>query len=172
MKKVSLIVFQRDCMGCHACEIACKQEHGLGVGPRLIKVIEKSPFYLPIYCHHCTKPPCRDACPVEAIFREEQGIVLIEDELCIGCKACVEACSFGAMQFDDDREVAVKCDLCYERLKNDEWPACSKACPTRCILWGDMRKVSEEMEGRRLTTGNGFKQSPEMGKKLSEGQEE
>jgi len=170
MEKVSLIVFQKDCMGCHACEIACKQEHGLGVGPRLIKVIEESPFYLPIYCHHCAKPPCRDACPVEAISREERGIVLIDDELCIGCKSCVEACPFGAMQFDDDREIAVKCDLCYERLKNHEGPACSKACPTRCILWGNIRKVSEEMEGRHLTKGNECKHSP--GARHRQGQEE
>jgi len=150
MEKVSLIIFQKDCMGCHACEVACKQEHNLGVGPRLIRVVEKSPVYIPIYCHHCAKPPCKDACPVEAIFRDEQGIVLINEELCIGCKACLEACPFGAMQFDDDKEIAVNCDLCHERLKNNEEPACSLICPTRCILWGDMKKVSEEIEERFL----------------------
>jgi NADH-dependent fumarate reductase subunit E len=150
MGRVSLIVFQEDCMGCHACEVACKQEHGLGVGPRLIKVIEKAPSYVPVYCHHCAKPPCKDACPVEAISRNERGIVLINQEACIGCKACVEACPFGAMQFDDKREIAVKCDLCYERLKNNGGPACSNACPTQCIVWGDMRKLSEWMEKRSL----------------------
>jgi len=148
MEKVSLIIFQKDCMGCHACEVACKQEHNLGVGPRLIRVVEKSPVYIPIYCHHCAKPPCKDACPVEAIFRDEQGIVLINEELCIGCKACLEACPFGAMQFDDDKEIAVNCDLCHERLRNNEEPACSLTCPTRCILWGDMKKVSEGIEER------------------------
>jgi len=150
MEKVSLVIFQKDCMGCHACEVACKQEHNLGVGPRLIRVVEKSPVYIPIYCHHCAKPPCKDACPVDAVFRDERGIVLINEELCIGCKACLEACPFGAMQFDDDKEIAVNCDLCHERLKNNEEPACSLACPTRCILWGDMKKVSEEIEERFL----------------------
>jgi len=84
MEKVSLVIFQKDCMGCHACEVACKQEHNLGVGPRLIRVVEKSPVYIPIYCHHCAKPPCKDACPVDAIFRDERGIVHIKEELCIG----------------------------------------------------------------------------------------
>ena len=150
MDKLSLIIFQEDCMGCHACEVACKQEHELDVGPRFVKVIEKAPSFIPIYCHHCARPPCKDACPQDAVFRDETGIVHIKEELCIGCKACIEACPFGAMQFDEEREVAVKCDLCYERLKNNEEPACSMACPTRCILWGDMKRVSEQIEERFL----------------------
>ncbi len=116
MKKVSLIFFKNDCMGCHACEVACKQEHGLGVGPRLVRVIERAPDFIPIYCHHCAKAPCKEACPVDAISRDERGIVLINNDLCIGCKECMEACPFGAMQFDDDKEIAVKCYLCEGRF--------------------------------------------------------
>ena len=148
MGKVSLMVLQKDCVGCHACEIACKQEHGLGVGPRFIKVIERSPAYIPIYCHHCARPPCKDSCPADAISRNEWSIVCVDAELCIGCKACVEACPFGAMQFDEETDVAMMCDLCYERLEGGEEPACSTVCPTRCILWGDMKAISQEMERR------------------------
>ena len=126
--------------------MACKQEHGLGVGPWLVRVIENSPDYKPIYCHHCAKAPCKEACPEEAITRDERGIVLIDNERCIGCKECMEACPFGAMQFDDDQEVAMKCDLCHERLENNEAPACSKTCPTRCIVWGDTKTLSEKIE--------------------------
>ncbi len=150
MRKVTLMVFQKDCVGCHACEVACKQEHGLHTGPRFIKVIERGDSNLPVYCHHCVRPPCRDACPEEAIWKNEWGIVQVNHELCIGCMACVEACPFGAMQFDEERGAALMCDLCYERLKNDEPPACSLACPTRCILWGDMKTISEEMDRRLL----------------------
>ena len=146
--KVSLMVLQQDCVGCHSCEVACKQEHELGVGPRLIKVIERAPHYVPVYCHHCARPPCKDSCPVDAIFRNEWGIVYIDAGLCIGCQACVEACPFGAMQFDEEREVALMCDLCYERLKKGAEPACSAVCPTRCILVGDMKTISQEMERR------------------------
>ena len=150
MEKVSLVIFQKDCMGCHACEVACKQEHGLGVGPRLIRVIEKAPVFIPIYCHHCAKAPCMEACPAEAISKDEQGIVLVDNELCIGCKACIEACPFGAMQFDDEREIAIKCDMCLERLKNNEKPACAMVCPTECIFWGDTKRSLSEAVKKRV----------------------
>ena len=146
MTKISLMFFKKDCMGCHACEVACKQEHGLGVGPRLIRVIENAPEFIPVYCHHCTKAPCLKSCPVDAIARDERGIVLIENALCIGCRECLEACPFGAMQFDDEAEVAIKCDLCIERLQDSGQPACSKACATHCIFWGDTNALHKRID--------------------------
>ena len=143
MDRVALLVLSEDCMGCHACEVACKQEHGLDVGPRLIQVVERAPLFVPVYCHHCARPPCGDACPVDAITRNERGIVLINEELCIGCRSCVEACPFGAMQYDEDQEFAVKCDLCHERIEVGEAPACSLACPEHCIAWGDPKEFSK-----------------------------
>ena len=128
-------------MGCHACEVACKQEHNLKVGPRFIRVIEKSPSFFPVYCRHCADAPCRRSCPVNAIYRTAQGIVLIKGESCIGCRECVEACPFGAMQFDGEQEKAVKCDLCLERQHNGENPACSTVCPTGCIFWGNTKAL-------------------------------
>jgi len=144
MGKFSLTIFKEDCMGCHACEVACKQEHDLGVGPRFIRVIEKSPSFIPIYCHHCTQAPCLKSCPVEAIDRNAQGVVLINQETCIGCRECVGACPFGAMQFDDTREVATKCDLCLERINHGQAPACSLVCPTGCIVWGDSKALGDK----------------------------
>lgn len=145
MGKVSLIFFKRDCMGCHACEVACKQEHGLGAGPRLVRVIEHAPDFTPIYCRHCADAPCAKACTVDAISRNGRGIVLINDDLCIGCKACVEACPFGAMQFDDDGDIAVKCDMCLARQAEGKDPACAAVCPTGCIFWGESRDLSERL---------------------------
>ena len=142
MQKISLVFRKKDCMGCHACEVACKQEHGLGVGPRLVRVIEKTYEFIPVYCHHCAKPPCKDACPVDAISRNEQGIVLIHNDLCIGCRECIEACPFGAMQFEDNRETAVKCDLCVHRLAEDKQPACIGVCPTGCIDTGEKKSIA------------------------------
>ena len=112
MEKVSLTFKKKDCMGCHACEVACKQEHQLGVGPRLVRVIEKISDYIPIYCHHCAKPPCKEACPVDAITRNEQGIVLINNDLCIGCKECLQACRQGSRA-----EVSGLCPCGVEEVK-------------------------------------------------------
>jgi formate dehydrogenase iron-sulfur subunit len=156
VEKVALMIWSEDCMGCHACEVACKQEHELAAGPRLIKVIERSPLFVPIYCHHCARPPCKDACPVDAISRDARGIVLIDGELCIGCLACAEACPFGAMQFDEQTEVAVKCDLCRERVMNVKEPVCVRACPTRCILWGTTDEGSVKVPTHRPTGRTGI----------------
>ncbi len=149
MTEETLLIFKDDCCGCHACEIACKQEHGLGVGPRLIKVIEKAPNFIPIYCHHCADPPCGKACPVNAISREN-GIVLIDEGECIGCKECIDACPFAAMQFDEERGIALKCDLCIERLKAGKAPACFSNCPTNCIFFGKIADAVSEKTRRIL----------------------
>jgi Fe-S-cluster-containing dehydrogenase component len=146
MEKIYLMILKKDCMGCHACEVACKQEHGLGVGPRLVRVIEKLFEFVPVFCHHCAKAPCKQACPVDAISRNEQGIVLIDNELCIGCRECLEACPFGAMQFEDNREVAVKCDLCQLRLAENKQPACISVCPTGCIYLGGKKSIAAAFE--------------------------
>ena len=146
MNKISLIFRKKDCMGCHACEVACKQEHALGVGPQLVRVLEKSPDYVPIYCHHCAKAPCKEACPVEAISRNEQGIVLIDNDLCIGCRECLEACPFDAMQFEDNQEIAVKCDLCVHRLEDNRRPACMTVCPTGCIYLSGKKSIAAVFE--------------------------
>jgi NADPH-dependent glutamate synthase beta subunit-like oxidoreductase/NAD-dependent dihydropyrimidine dehydrogenase PreA subunit len=88
MGKISLLFNEYLCSGCHTCEIACKQEHGLGVGPRVIRVLEESPYYKPLFCHHCDDPPCAKACPEDAITKDsETGVVLLDPEKCTGCNA-------------------------------------------------------------------------------------
>jgi Fe-S-cluster-containing dehydrogenase component len=127
-------------------QVACKQEHGLRVGPRLVQVIERASDFIPIYCHDCAKPPCKEACPVDAISRNNKGIVLIANDLCIGCRDCIEACPFGAMQFEGNLGVAVKCDLCVERLAESKQPACMGVCPTGCIHFGPRKNIAAVFE--------------------------
>ncbi len=131
----------KDCVGCHACEVACKQQHDLPVGADRIRILERIPRFEALYCRHCVRPPCKDACPTEAIY-QERGVVLLDKERCIGCRACVEACPFGAVGFDLDQGLAIKCDLCYEhRLSKGLGPACASVCPARCIEWGELREA-------------------------------
>jgi NADPH-dependent glutamate synthase beta subunit-like oxidoreductase len=88
MNKVALMFDTTNCSGCHACEVACKQEHGLGVGPRVVRVIERTPFFKPLYCHHCDHAPCVTACWEDAITVDpDTGVVLHHPDLCNGCNA-------------------------------------------------------------------------------------
>ena len=89
----------------------------------------------PLSCWWCHNPESLGTAP-QRIYRRER---------CIGCQECLAACPFGAMQYDDDRETAVKCDLCMDRLKNDQTPACYSVCPTRCISWGATKSLSERI---------------------------
>jgi len=88
MTKISLLFNEKNCSGCHACEVACKQEHGLGVGPRLVWVLERVPLFKPLYCHHCEDAPCALACPEDAITTDPgTGVVLHDNDKCNGCHA-------------------------------------------------------------------------------------
>ena len=147
MAKYSLFIDTEKCIGCHSCEVACKQVNNLHSGPRPIHVITVGPIktngklmmhFVPTRCMHCGKPPCLEACPVEAITKRSDGIVLIDEELCTGCKACIEACSFGAMKYNEEKDVAVKCTLCVDRIKKDQEPMCVKHCPSKAIQFGDI----------------------------------
>ena len=90
MGKVSLMFNEVECMGCHACEVACKQEHGLSVGPRVVRVLERAPSFRPLFCHHCEDAPCAKACPELAITADPiTGVVLHSNEKCTGCNAVV-----------------------------------------------------------------------------------
>ncbi len=149
MERVSLYVNQKNCMGCHACEIACKQEHGMHVGPQMIRVLERAPKFIPIYCHQCGNAPCQKACPVDAIVTNDQGIVLVVKENCIGCRVCVDACPFGAMAFDENTALAMNCDVCVHRLAAGKQPACVSVCDTRCIsVTGTKPKIATVFERR------------------------
>jgi Fe-S-cluster-containing dehydrogenase component len=139
------------CIGCYACEVACKQEHGLPVGPRLIRVERIGPRemggklsldFVPSTCRHCENPPCSKVCPVDAIKRVN-GAVLIDNDVCIGCKSCVEACPFGAVQLNPEDGKMLKCDMCINRVNEGLKPACSHHCPTGAIRFIEVNEFSE-----------------------------
>ena len=153
------MVDTQDCVGCNACEVACKQEHSLPVGPRWITVCPDSPEeiagrwqlrYVATHCMHCSQPMCRDRCAVDAIIRREDGIVLVDGELCIGCKGCVDACPLGVMHFDEEKGIAGKCDLCVERIDMGLKPACVAACPGHCIYYGDVSHITGQLGKHKL----------------------
>jgi formate dehydrogenase iron-sulfur subunit len=163
------------CIGCKACEVACKEwndvpEDGLvwsgnsydnsgGLGGatwRHVKFRETShPFgwnFLSDVCKHCEHAGCLEACPTGSIFRTEVGSVYVQDDVCNGCGYCVVGCPFGVI----DRRPeplpgaggAFKCTFCYDRQIDGLTPACAKACPTESIQFGPLSDLRERAEKR------------------------
>ncbi|WP_432519394.1 4Fe-4S dicluster domain-containing protein [Kineococcus sp. SYSU DK006] len=100
-------------------------------------------------CKHCTHAACLDVCPTGALFRTEFGTVVVQQDVCNGCGYCVSACPYGVIDKREGDGRAWKCTLCYDRLGEDQTPACAKACPTESIQFGDLDELRERAERRR-----------------------
>ncbi len=159
VKEYALVVDTAACCGCLSCSVACKQAHDLPVGPQWVTVYQNEPRliegkpqlrYTVTHCMHCHDPKCIEACPENAITRRADGIVLIDGDTCNGCRMCLEACPFGVIQFDEDKGIARKCDLCVERLDQGKQPACAAACVSHCIYAGEVADVAKRVGKNRL----------------------
>jgi Fe-S-cluster-containing dehydrogenase component len=140
------VLDQTKCIGCHACTTACKSENEvpLGVTRTYVKSVDVGVFpqarraFQVTRCNQCTDAPCVAACPTQAMFRREDGIVDFDKEICIGCKACMAACPYDAIFINPEDHSAEKCNMCAHRLDLGLEPACVTVCPTEAILVGDM----------------------------------
>ncbi|MFO1319970.1 MAG: 4Fe-4S dicluster domain-containing protein [Burkholderiales bacterium] len=139
-----------DCIGCRACEIACKDKNGLPPGPRFRRVMyieggtypEVYAYKLNTSCNHCAEPACLPVCPTGAIFKRKQdGIVDIDSTLCIGCRRCEAACPYGAPQFDPEQKIVKKCNLCVDEIEAGRKPYCVQACMMRVLDIGPIDKL-------------------------------
>ena len=99
-------------------------------------------------CKHCTHAACLEVCPTGALFRTEFGTVVVQEDVCNGCGYCVPACPFGVLDRREDDGRVWKCTLCYDRLKDDQEPACAQACPTDSIQYGELDDLRERAEAR------------------------
>jgi Fe-S-cluster-containing dehydrogenase component len=143
---------QKRCIGCHACEVHCKTENDVPVGPRFCRIIPVGPkvvggvprmnfIFMP--CFHCEKPWCVSACPTGAMQkREKDGIVFVEDSLCIGCKSCITACPWGVPQWNAEKGKVFKCDYCRHRVDEGLAPACVTGCTTNALRWVSPEEAS------------------------------
>lgn len=153
MSKYYLYQDDKKCISCRACQVQCKVNKGLDVGPKPNQIIEISPkktegrpkaTHVFMSCFHCEEPWCVPACPAGAIQkRSSDGIVFIDQESCVGCKSCIMACPWGAPQWDDKKGVAVKCDYCKDRIDAGLEPACVTACITDCLSFGPARHLPD-----------------------------
>jgi Fe-S-cluster-containing dehydrogenase component/formate-dependent nitrite reductase membrane component NrfD len=144
--RYGFVIDQDRCIGCHACTVACKEEHQVPVGVfrTWVKHIEKGEFphtsrhFGVMRCNHCDDSPCTEICPTSALYRRSDGIVDFDNRRCIGCKACMQACPYDALYIDPNSNTAAKCNFCAHRVEMNLEPACVIVCPTQAILAGDL----------------------------------
>lgn len=144
--RYGFVIDQNRCIGCHACTVACKEEHNIAVGVNRtwVKYVEKGSYpdtrrhFAVLRCNHCDDAPCIEICPTVALFRRPDGIVDFDNERCIGCKSCMQACPYDALYIDPDRNTAAKCNFDASRVEMGYKPACEVVCPTQAILSGDL----------------------------------
>jgi Fe-S-cluster-containing dehydrogenase component/formate-dependent nitrite reductase membrane component NrfD len=144
--RYGFIIDQDRCIGCHACTVACKDEHKVPVGVfrTWVKYIEKGSFpdtsrhFGVMRCNHCDQAPCVEICPTSALFRRDNGIVDFDNSRCIGCKSCMQACPYDALYIDPATNTAAKCNFCAHRVEANLEPACVVVCPTQAIMTGDL----------------------------------
>lgn len=189
-KQLALVIDLNVCVGCHACVTSCKEWNTGGAGgpledERAYEANPNGPFFnrvqtyeagvfpdtetihFPKSCLHCKDAPCVPVCPTGASYkREEDGIVLIDYDKCIGCKYCSWACPYGAREFDERRKVMTKCTLCVDRIYDtnlpeaDRKPSCVKACPSGARLFGDVNDPESEVS-KAIAEQGGYTLMPE-----------
>ena len=169
MKQLGLMIDMARCIGCKTCIVACQNNHGLvdnesalpGEIPYYLRVEVKREGTYPnikaisrvVPCQHCKNPPCVKACKAKAISKDpETGIVRIDRKKCKGAKACIEACPYGVIQFDNKNKFAHKCDLCFDRVHIGEEPVCAEVCMTDAIVFGELALLKQKAknEGRKV----------------------
>ncbi|MCP4328635.1 MAG: 4Fe-4S dicluster domain-containing protein [Alphaproteobacteria bacterium] len=191
-KRLGLVIDLDVCVGCHACVVNCK-EWNTGGYPAPLS--DQSPYgagasgswlnrvhgfdvgdgdsgrtvHFPKSCLHCENAACVTVCPTGASYkREADGIVLVDEDRCIGCGLCAWACPYGARELDGESRVMKKCTLCIDRIYNenleeiDRVPACVATCPTSARSFGDLADPESEV-AKKVAERGGYDLMPEMG---------
>lgn len=194
-RKLGLVIDLDTCVGCHACVVSCKEWNTGGYGAPLA---DENPYgggtvgaflnrvhmfeakgeegpaqvtHFPKSCLHCEDAPCVTVCPTGASYkRGEDGIVLVNEDACIGCGLCAWACPYGAREMDPAAGVMKKCTLCVDRIYNDNIaeedriPSCVRTCPAGARHFGDFSDPESDVSRLSAERG-GFDLMPEMGTK-------
>ncbi len=193
-KRLGLVIDLDICVGCHACAVNCKQWNS---GGHMAPLTDEDPYgpeplgvwfnrvhsfevgdgensrtvHFPRSCLHCDEPACVEVCPTGASFkRAKDGIVLVNEDLCIGCKLCSWACPYGAREYDYVTATMKKCTLCIDRIYNenleevDRVPACVSTCPVGARHFGDLGDPKSAVS-QLVRERGGFDLMPEMGYK-------
>lgn len=158
MSHYGLLVDLDRCIGCHSCEIACKNENHVVLGSHWNKVLLRGPYgdfphlseyYLPAQCMQCESAPCVHVCPTGASYRDpDTNVVLVDQSKCIGCKYCMMACPYGVRSWNPKKNVVEKCTLCQQLTMVGQNPACVDACCANARFYGDYDDPDSDVNKR------------------------
>jgi len=157
VKQVGILVDVTRCTGCNQCVEACAEANQLGASNFMVQQspdglsarrwssIVESPEggFVRKFCRHCLEPACVSACPVGAMYRTSEGVVLYDSQKCMGCRYCMMACPFGIPRYEWDSPAPIvqKCTLCYSRLEQGQLPACVETCPEQVLTFGERSEL-------------------------------
>ena len=152
-QRLAMVVDLRKCNGCHTCSVACKAEFEVPLGAfrSWVEIGEEGKYPMvkrmitPKLCNHCDKPPCINVCPVKATYARSDGTIVIDENICIGCKACISACPYNTRFFNEVKRTADKCDFCLHRYENGVVPSCVNGCPVSARTFGNLGDVNGEV---------------------------
>ncbi|RME92060.1 MAG: 4Fe-4S dicluster domain-containing protein [Verrucomicrobia bacterium] len=158
MAKVGWIIDLKKCIGCRSCQVACKSENRTPLRTDWRFVVERESGVYPrpkrefisLACNHCDEPACLKACPKQAISKRPDGIVLTDQNKCVGCRRCKAACPYGAPRIDTETNKVSKCTMCVQRIDAGLKPACATACLTGAITF------VEDFQGTTVHYPDGF----------------
>lgn len=164
--RYALIIDTTKCTGCGACIEACNLRNELPEDLSYIHLLAKGDqhvtWFLMVQCQHCAHPPCATVCPTNATYVRQDGVVLIDEKLCVGCKYCMFACPYQARIFDEERGVADKCWLCLSWVLDGTLPACVKACILEARIFGRTDDPDSEVS-QLIASGRAKPLHPEFG---------
>lgn len=197
-KRYAMVIDIGACIGCRKCAWACKEENNIpdSISPPWIEIFEmesesgvperplpgqrgntsyteapkEGKYYLPVHCNHCANPPCVKVCPTGATFQDEDGMVLMNYERCIGCRLCVIACPYNARRFNLFKPeeittlnplvpvhqigVTEKCSFCVHRVRRGKLPRCVEVCPVQAKHFGDLNDTKSSIYNLIKTNPN------------------
>jgi len=152
-KRYAMVIDLRKCVGCQACTVGCSIENQAPIGQfrTTVKQYEVTlndgnvstksvkSFMLPCLCNHCDNPPCVKVCPVQATYQRSDGIVMVDNERCVACAYCVQACPYDARFINNETLTVDKCTFCAHRLEQGLLPACVETCVGGARIIGDIK---------------------------------
>lgn len=152
MARYAMAIDTKRCVGCADCVVACQTENNVPIGYCRDWIVEETHGTFPEVqleirserCNHCENAPCVRCCPTSASHYEEGGIVLVDHDDCIGCKACIASCPYDARYVHPEGYVD-KCTFCIHRVQKGEQPACVSVCPTHAMIFGDLDDPNSEI---------------------------